>query len=84
MDMCSAFSSKEFDIPNMMSNSNMKCPIRKGVNYYLNKLSSNSTNFPPLIPEGRWKLQLDYLYLHRYTAFSLEWYSGVEYPIIFG
>ncbi|KAF2888040.1 hypothetical protein ILUMI_18133 [Ignelater luminosus] len=84
MGMCSASLSKEFDIPNMLSNSNAKCPIRKGVNYYIYKLSPNATNMPPLIPEGRWMLQLDFLYLNRYTGFSVQWYSGVEYTNIFG
>ncbi|KAF2896318.1 hypothetical protein ILUMI_09857 [Ignelater luminosus] len=84
MGMCSFFLSKDFDIPHMLSNSNLKCPLKKGVNYYVYKLSPNATNMPPLIPEGRWKLQVDFLYLNRYTIFSVEWYSGVEYINIFG
>ncbi|KAF2899717.1 hypothetical protein ILUMI_06459, partial [Ignelater luminosus] len=84
MGLCSFYSSKDFDIPHMYANSNLKCPLRKGVNYYAYKVSPNATNFPPLIPEGRWKLQADFLYLNRYTIYSIEWYSSVEYPIIFG
>ncbi|KAF2895196.1 hypothetical protein ILUMI_10979, partial [Ignelater luminosus] len=84
MGMCAAFLSKDFDIPHMYANSNLKCPLKKGVNYYVYKLSPNATNMPPLIPEGRWKLQIDYMYLNRYIIFSVEWYSGVEYINIFG
>ncbi|KAF2888127.1 hypothetical protein ILUMI_18046, partial [Ignelater luminosus] len=29
MGVCATFSSKEFDIPYMSSNSNFKCPLRK-------------------------------------------------------
>ncbi|KAF2894741.1 hypothetical protein ILUMI_11430, partial [Ignelater luminosus] len=82
--LCSYRSSKDFDIPNMLANSNLKCPLRKGVNYYIYKLSPNATNMPPLIPDGRWMLKVDHMYLNRYTAFSVEWYTGIEYPIIFG
>ncbi|KAF2882650.1 hypothetical protein ILUMI_23514 [Ignelater luminosus] len=84
MGLCSFFMSKDFDIPHMLYNSNAKCPLRKGVNYYVYKLSPNATNFPPLIPEGKWKLQLDFMYLNRYIAWSVEWYNGVEYMNIFG
>ncbi|KAF2882649.1 hypothetical protein ILUMI_23513 [Ignelater luminosus] len=56
MGLCSYFVSKDFDIPHMLSNSNVECPLRKGVNYYVYKLSPNATNMPPLIPEGRWKM----------------------------
>ncbi|KAF2906044.1 hypothetical protein ILUMI_00129 [Ignelater luminosus] len=84
MGLCSFLLSKDFDIPHMFSNSNMKCPMRRGVHYYVYKLSPNATNMPPLIPEGRWMLQLNFLYLNRYTMGSVEWYSGVEYPIILG
>ncbi|KAF2890980.1 hypothetical protein ILUMI_15193 [Ignelater luminosus] len=82
--LCFTFTSKDFDIPHMFSNSNMKCPIQKGVHYYIYKLSPNATNMPLLIPEGRWKLQLDFFYLNQYSALYVEWYSGVEYPITFG
>ncbi|KAF2890958.1 hypothetical protein ILUMI_15215, partial [Ignelater luminosus] len=84
MGVCSALSSKDFDIPHMLSNSNFQCPIRKGVHYYAYKVYPNATNMPPLIPEGKWKIQIDYMYLNRYTTFSVEWYMGIEYPIIFG
>ncbi|KAF2888329.1 hypothetical protein ILUMI_17844 [Ignelater luminosus] len=83
MGLCSAMASKDFDIPQMFSNSNIKCPLRKGVLYYVYKLSPNATNMPPLIPDGRWKIQTDYLYLNRCTIGSVEWYTGIEYPIIF-
>ncbi|KAF2893482.1 hypothetical protein ILUMI_12692 [Ignelater luminosus] len=84
MGLCSFLLSEDYDIPHMLSNSNMKCLMQKGVHYYAYKVYPNATNMPPLIPEGRWKLQLDFLHLNQYTAFSIEWYSGVEYPIRFG
>ncbi|KAF2890873.1 hypothetical protein ILUMI_15300 [Ignelater luminosus] len=80
MGVCSFFLSKDFD---MFSNSNLKCPLRKGAHYHVYKLSPNVTNMPPLIPEGRWMLQIDFLYLNQYTFFSVQWYSGVEYINIF-
>ncbi|KAF2894494.1 hypothetical protein ILUMI_11694 [Ignelater luminosus] len=79
LGLCSAILSDQFDIPHMLSNSNVKCPIKKRNELYVYKVSPNATNMPPLIPEGRWKLQIDFLYLNKYLLGSVEWYTGVEY-----
>ncbi|KAF2889848.1 hypothetical protein ILUMI_16325 [Ignelater luminosus] len=84
MGVCSFFLSKDYDIPHMLSNSNFECPMRKGINYCVYKGFPNATNMPPLIPEGRWKLQAVFMYLNRYIMWSVDWYTSIEYINIFG
>ncbi|KAF5304836.1 hypothetical protein FQR65_LT07853 [Abscondita terminalis] len=83
MKFCSAFKRQDFDIPNLLANSNLKCPILKNHNYYVYNFAPNATNFPPLIPEGRWKLQLVFKYRHKYNMAVLNWYMGVVYNVPF-
>ncbi|KAF5285020.1 hypothetical protein FQR65_LT02332 [Abscondita terminalis] len=80
MGLCSAANRKDFDIPKMIENSNFKCPLREHQKIYTNKLTPNASNFPPLLPEGRWKLQLDFSY-KKVIVMTINWYASVEYPI---
>lgn len=98
LGMCSALTTKEFDVPHLMSQSNLRCPIKKvliyfignfqlifclfqNTNYYINKLSPNATNMPPLVPSGDWMLEFAFMYLNKYVVYKIKWYTQVAYPI---
>ncbi|KAF5304835.1 hypothetical protein FQR65_LT07852 [Abscondita terminalis] len=81
MDVCSALNRKDLDIPNMLEKSNLKCPMLKDKPYYVISLCPNATNFPPLIPEGRWRVELLLKYQNKYTMANINWYMGIVYPI---
>ncbi|KAB0804989.1 hypothetical protein PPYR_01959 [Photinus pyralis] len=80
MPYCEGMNRKEFDIPNLLKDSNVQCPILKGVFYYGCNIEPNATNFPPFIPEGRWKLIIKFI-VGSETAFSVNWYAKVVYPL---
>ncbi|KAF2904460.1 hypothetical protein ILUMI_01715 [Ignelater luminosus] len=79
LGMCSGLSVDQFDIPNLLKQSNLRCPFIKEKNYYAYNMAPNATNMPPLLPSGRWMMEFKYLYMNQYEIFIIEWYTGIEY-----
>ncbi|KAF5292521.1 hypothetical protein FQR65_LT01667 [Abscondita terminalis] len=81
MPMCAALLRKDFDLPNILAHSNLKCPILKGNSYHITNVTPDASNFPPLLPEGRWKLQLTFKYQNKYIMSIVNYYAAVIYNI---
>ncbi|KAF2904782.1 hypothetical protein ILUMI_01393 [Ignelater luminosus] len=84
LGMCSFIQTEKFDMPHMLSNSNFTaCPLKKSNTYYIRNLVPDAENFPPGIPDGRWMLELKFMYREIYYMFGVRWFAKVEYEMVF-
>ncbi|KAB0798069.1 hypothetical protein PPYR_09062 [Photinus pyralis] len=79
--LCEVLTHKDFDIPYMLNHSNLHpCPIKKGESFFGYHLRPGAPNFPPLLPEGRWKLILRAVWKGT-VAYVVNWYFKIVYPL---
>lgn len=61
-----------------------KCPIRKGT-YQLFNWIPNTEKFPPLVPEGKWMIHMEWFtdFKFKKRIIIFEWYAIVKYVVTY-
>ncbi|KAF5286716.1 hypothetical protein FQA39_LY16199 [Lamprigera yunnana] len=64
-----------------LTNPPLEWPVRKNVSYKLENWIVDSNQFPPGLPEGRWKITLSFSLANKTSFAVISWYGEVKYKI---
>ncbi|KAF5301309.1 hypothetical protein FQR65_LT08928 [Abscondita terminalis] len=75
---------KYFDIGRLLhehTNPPLEWPVQKDVTYRMTDWIPESSQFPPGMPEGKWKLGLNFLIGDKTPFAIVNWYMSLEYKV---
>ncbi|KAB0792224.1 hypothetical protein PPYR_14183 [Photinus pyralis] len=75
---------KYFDIGRLLRNHTdppLEWPIQRGIEYKMRDWVPESSQFPPGMPEGRWKLSLQFIKADKTQIATINWYVALEYKV---
>ncbi|KAH1008046.1 hypothetical protein HUJ04_005196 [Dendroctonus ponderosae] len=78
MQTCKVLDNNNFGIQLLMKDSTtQKCPLLKGKHYIRNVSPPDLQGWPSVIPEGKWKLNIEY-YKQKQYCFTVEWFAIIS------